>query len=160
MIDIRFVVLPGMLLLDLAGPAEAFRLANPQRTLRGLPAAHRPVYVGPRPDAIASVGLCLNVLLPVASDVGHRQPRAAAGPAQRRRKPAARPPPRSDVTAVRVALADQALRSGKGRKQALAAAGVGGDRQWHQLRRKAAKAAPALPHVEGIDTEPGRRTRR
>ena len=41
MIDIHFVVLPGTLLLDLAGPAEAFRLANQQRTRRGLPAAYR-----------------------------------------------------------------------------------------------------------------------
>ena len=30
MIDILFVVLPGTLLLDLAGPAEAWRLANQQ----------------------------------------------------------------------------------------------------------------------------------
>ena len=41
MIDIYFVALPGTLLLDLAGPAEAFRLANQQRALRGLPAAYR-----------------------------------------------------------------------------------------------------------------------
>lgn len=354
MIDIHFVVLPGTLLLDLAGPAEAFRLANPQRALRGQPAAYRLLYAGPRPAATTSVGLCLDALLPLpaALATGSRvlllgQPSGAESPLQKplprswsdtRRwlarvvAPALAPAladtasgvqlmtvcagallaadagllahrrctthhemltrlqrlaptatvlanrlfvidgpvassagitagitagidlalhlvaqdcgealaaavaqvmvvylrrgpddpqaspllsgrqhlhravhrvqdavctqpashwslqamagvahvtprhlsrlfavhvgasPRSYVAAVRVALADQALRSGQGRKQALAAAGVGGDRQWHRLqhrlRRKAAEAAPALPYVEGIDTEPGRRTRR
>lgn len=154
MIDIHFVVLPGTLLLDLAGPAEAFRLANQQRTRRGLPAAYRLLYTGPRPDATTSVGLCLlagrqhlrpavhrvqdAVCAQPASDwslaamagVAHVTPRhlgrlftAHAGVS-----------PRSYVAAVRVALAEQAIGAGQGRKQALAAAGVGGDRQWRRLR--------------------------
>ena len=342
MIDVCFVVLPGTLLLDLAGPAEAFRLANQQRALRGQPAAYRLLYTGPRPDATTSVGLCLGGLLPLpaALPAGSRvlllgQPSGAESPLQKplprswsdtrrwlarvvapamadsasgvqlmtvcagallaadagllahrrctthhemladlqrlaptatvlanrlfvidgpvassagitagidlalhlvaqdcgealaatvaqvmvvylRRGPddpqaspllsgrqhvhpavhrvqdavCAQPAshwslqamagvahvtprhlsrlfavhvgtsPRSYVAAVRVALTDQALRSGQGRKQALADAGVGGDRQWHRLRnrmpRRAAEAAPALPHVEGIDTSPQR----
>ena len=37
MIDILFLVLPETLLLDLVGPAEAFRLANQQLEARGRP---------------------------------------------------------------------------------------------------------------------------
>jgi transcriptional regulator GlxA family with amidase domain len=37
MTDVIFIVLPGTLLLDLAGPAEAFRLANQQLAKRGRP---------------------------------------------------------------------------------------------------------------------------
>ena len=90
MIDIHFVVLPGTLLLDLAGPAEAFRLANQQRALRGQPAAYRLIYTGPRPDATTSVGLCLNALLPLplALAPGSRvlllgQPSGAESPLQK-----------------------------------------------------------------------------
>ncbi|HEY4230106.1 MAG TPA: helix-turn-helix domain-containing protein, partial [Thermoanaerobaculia bacterium] len=36
-LDVLFVIVPHSLLLDLAGPAEAFRLANWHRELRGLP---------------------------------------------------------------------------------------------------------------------------
>lgn len=90
MIDIHFVVLPGTLLLDLAGPAEAFRLANQQRTQRGLPAAYRLVYAGPRPDATTSVGLCLGALTPLPTTLAPRsrvlllgQPSGAESPLQR-----------------------------------------------------------------------------
>ncbi len=41
MIDVLFSVLPGSLLLDLAGPAEAFRLANQALRRRGRPDALR-----------------------------------------------------------------------------------------------------------------------
>jgi len=334
MIDIHFVVLPGTLLLDLAGPAEAFRLANQQRALRGQPAAYRLLYAGPRPDATTSVGLSLNALLPLpaALSAGSRvlllgQPTGAESPLQQplprswsdtrrwlarvvapaladtacgvqlmtvcagallaadagllahrrctthhemladlqrlaptatvlanrlfvidgpvassagitagidlalhlvaqdcgealaaavaqvmvvylRRGPddpqlspllagrqhlhpavhrvqdavCAQPAsnwslqsmaalahvtprhlarlfsahvgvsPRSYVAAVRVALAEQSMRSGQGRKQALAAAGVQGDRQWRRLRRRGAGTETALAHVEEIDT--------
>jgi hypothetical protein len=47
-------LLPGTLLLDLAGPAEAWRLANQQLTRRGGPAAYRLRFVGPRPDSSTS----------------------------------------------------------------------------------------------------------
>jgi transcriptional regulator GlxA family with amidase domain len=41
MTDIAFVLLPGTLLLDLAGPAEAFRLANQRLVQQGRAAAYR-----------------------------------------------------------------------------------------------------------------------
>ena len=37
LIDVLFVIAPHSLLLDIAGPAEAFRLANQHREVRGLP---------------------------------------------------------------------------------------------------------------------------
>ena len=90
MIDIAFVVLPGTLLLDLAGPAEAFRLANQQRERRGQPALYRLRFVGPRAQACTSVGVCLDALepLPQALAPGSRvlllgQPSGAESPLQR-----------------------------------------------------------------------------
>jgi transcriptional regulator GlxA family with amidase domain len=65
MTEIWFVVLPGTLLLDLAGPAEAFRLANQQLLLRGQPAAYLLRYVGPRADSSTSVGATLAALEPL-----------------------------------------------------------------------------------------------
>ena len=59
MIDVLFLVLPDSLLLDLAGPAEAFRLANQQLAHAGKPAAFRMRYVGPLPEVVSSVGLSL-----------------------------------------------------------------------------------------------------
>ncbi|MEK8053458.1 helix-turn-helix domain-containing protein [Ideonella sp. DXS22W] len=65
MIDVLFVVLPDTLLLDLAGPAEAFRLANQALARRGRPAAFRLRYAGPAPQARSSVGLMLAELEPL-----------------------------------------------------------------------------------------------
>lgn len=65
MIDIVFLVLPQTLLLDLAGPAEAFRLANQQRQARGLAPAYRLRYVGPQAAADSSVGLTLAGIEPL-----------------------------------------------------------------------------------------------
>ncbi len=59
MIDVVFVVLPDTLLLDLAGPAEAFRLANQALHRRGLPPQFRLRFAGPNPQARSSVGLQL-----------------------------------------------------------------------------------------------------
>jgi len=64
-IEVLFLVLPETLLLDLAGPAEAFRLANQQLAARGLPAAFRLRYLGPAPEATSSVGLQLAQLEPL-----------------------------------------------------------------------------------------------
>jgi transcriptional regulator GlxA family with amidase domain len=64
-VDVLFVVLPDTLLLDLAGPAEAFRLANQQCARRGQPAAFRLHYIGPQPQAMSSVGLELASLGPL-----------------------------------------------------------------------------------------------
>jgi transcriptional regulator GlxA family with amidase domain len=57
--DVLFVVLPSTLLLDLAGPAEAFRLANQQLVKRGQKPAYRLRYVGPAAQCSSSVGATL-----------------------------------------------------------------------------------------------------
>ena len=71
MIDVLFVVLPNTLLLDLAGPAEALRLANQQLQRRGQPAAFRLRHVGPRSEAGTSVGATLAALEPLPTDFEH-----------------------------------------------------------------------------------------
>ena len=63
--DVCFIVLPGTLLLDLAGMAEAFRLANQRLALRGAPAAYRLRFLGPGPQAVSSVGAQLAALEPL-----------------------------------------------------------------------------------------------
>lgn len=65
MIDLVFVVLPETLLLDLAGPAEVFRLANQQLARRGRPPAFRLRHVGPEPQAASSVGATIAGLEPL-----------------------------------------------------------------------------------------------
>ena len=46
LIDVLFVIAPHSLLLDIAGPAEAFRLANLHRERRGLPPRFRLRFAG------------------------------------------------------------------------------------------------------------------
>ena len=65
MIDVLFLVLPDTLLLDLAGPAEAFRLANQQLRRQGRPDAFRLRYIGPQAQVASSVGLQLAALEPL-----------------------------------------------------------------------------------------------
>jgi transcriptional regulator GlxA family with amidase domain len=62
MIDVYFVVLPDTLLLDLAGPAEAFRLANQQLAQQGLSPAFAMHFVSPLERVTSSVGLQLSAL--------------------------------------------------------------------------------------------------
>ncbi|MBP7915035.1 MAG: helix-turn-helix domain-containing protein [Vitreoscilla sp.] len=64
-VQVLFVVLPETLLLDLAGPAEAFRLANQQLRQAGQPAAFEMLFAGPRGEARSSVGLLLADLRPL-----------------------------------------------------------------------------------------------
>lgn len=95
MIDILFVVLPGTLLLDLAGPAEAWRLANQQLQRRGLPAAYRLRFVGPATSAATSVGAALAALEPLP---GQLQPHSLVlllGQASGTESPLQRPLPRA-----------------------------------------------------------------
>ena len=47
LIDVLFVIVPHSLLLDIAGPAEAFRLANQHRGRRGLPPRFRLRFAAP-----------------------------------------------------------------------------------------------------------------
>ena len=65
MIDALFIVLPDTLLLDLAGPAEAFRLANQLLVRRGKPAAFSLRYAGPLAAVASSVGLMLSGIEPL-----------------------------------------------------------------------------------------------
>lgn len=64
-VDVLFVMLPDSLLLDVGGPAEAFRLANAQLAKRGLPPAFRMRFVGPEHSAPSSVGLTLSGIEPL-----------------------------------------------------------------------------------------------
>ena len=64
-IDLLFVIAPHSLLLDIAGPAEAFRLANLHLGERGLPPRFRLRFTGPAATLPTSVGLALAELEPL-----------------------------------------------------------------------------------------------
>jgi transcriptional regulator GlxA family with amidase domain len=66
-IHVYFALLPGSLLLDWAGPAEALRIAN--QTLRALGQPERFVlhFVSPAPHSVTSVGVMLTGLAPLPS---------------------------------------------------------------------------------------------
>lgn len=66
MIDVLFVILPETLLLDLAGPAEAFRMAN--QRLRQPAFALR--FVGPELQCSTSVGISLHAMEPLPPKLG------------------------------------------------------------------------------------------
>ena len=65
LIDVLFVIVPHSLLQDVAGPAEAFRLANQHREARGLAPRFRLRYSGPVATLPTSVGLSLTGLIPL-----------------------------------------------------------------------------------------------
>jgi transcriptional regulator GlxA family with amidase domain len=67
--DIAFVLLPDTLLLDLAGPAEAFRLANQRLQQRGQAPAYRLRYLSAQPEVCTSVGLHLAQLEPLPASL-------------------------------------------------------------------------------------------
>jgi transcriptional regulator GlxA family with amidase domain len=69
MIDLLFVVAPHSMLLDIAGPAEAFRLANLHLAARGRPPRFRLRFAGPLASAPSSVGLALAGLEPLPTDL-------------------------------------------------------------------------------------------
>jgi transcriptional regulator GlxA family with amidase domain len=69
LIDVLFVVLPHSLLLDVAGPAEAFRLANQHRGRRGLPPRFRLRYAAPGGTQETSVGLSITGLEPLPAEL-------------------------------------------------------------------------------------------
>jgi transcriptional regulator GlxA family with amidase domain len=64
-VDVLFVLAPRALLLDLAGPAEALRLANQHLRRRGEPPRFRLRYTGPAAGVDSSVGLLLAGLEPL-----------------------------------------------------------------------------------------------
>ena len=65
LIDVLFVIVPHSLALDIAGPSEAFRLANLHRENRGLPPRFRLRFAGPVAALPTSVGLTLGDLIPL-----------------------------------------------------------------------------------------------
>jgi len=65
LIDVLFVIVPHSLLLDIAGPAEAFRLANQHREARGLPPRFHLRFAGPVATLPTSVGLAIAELEPL-----------------------------------------------------------------------------------------------
>ena len=65
LIDVLFVIAPHPLLLDIAGPAEAFQLANLHRGRRGLPPRFRLRFAGPASSPATSVGVRLADLEPL-----------------------------------------------------------------------------------------------
>ncbi|MEP6999819.1 MAG: helix-turn-helix domain-containing protein [bacterium] len=62
LIDVLFVIVPHSLLLDIAGPAEAFRLANQHREAQGQPARFHLRFAGPDATLPTSVGLSIAAL--------------------------------------------------------------------------------------------------
>ena len=64
-IDVLFVISPHSLLLDIAGPAEAFRLANLHAAMRRQPPRFRLRFAGPSATLRTSVGLVLAELEPL-----------------------------------------------------------------------------------------------
>jgi transcriptional regulator GlxA family with amidase domain len=71
MIDVLHVVPPRSLLLDVAGPAEAFRLANQQLERHDQAPLFHLRFTGPHPEATTSVGLPLAQLEPLPATL-HR----------------------------------------------------------------------------------------
>lgn len=64
-IDVLFVVVPQTLLLDIAGAAEAFRLANWHRELRSLPPRFNLRFASPSERQDTSVGLAIAGMEPL-----------------------------------------------------------------------------------------------
>jgi transcriptional regulator GlxA family with amidase domain len=64
-IQLLFVIAADSLLLDIAGPAEAFRLANLHLAARGRPSRFQLRFAGPAAAAQSSVGLGLSGLEPL-----------------------------------------------------------------------------------------------
>lgn len=59
MIDVLFLLLPGSLILDWAGPAEALRIANGLMREQGKAAPFTLRFVAPQPESTTSVGVRL-----------------------------------------------------------------------------------------------------
>ena len=64
-IDVLFLLLPGSLVLDWAGPAEALRMANAQRAAQGEPPCFRLRFISPSDAVVGSIGPSLSGLEPL-----------------------------------------------------------------------------------------------
>ena len=64
-IHVYFALLPGSLVLDWAGPAEALRIANQALLAQGQPARFVQHFISPTPQSVTSVGAMLTGLAPL-----------------------------------------------------------------------------------------------
>jgi transcriptional regulator GlxA family with amidase domain len=64
-IPVFFLLLPGSLILDWAGPAEAFRIANQLLAASGQPPRFTLRYIGPQAQAATSVGIQVSGVEPL-----------------------------------------------------------------------------------------------
>jgi transcriptional regulator GlxA family with amidase domain len=62
--EVVFVLLPNVVLLDVAGPADAFRNANNR-----VPGSYRLHFVAPQPQVTAAVGLTFSALEPLPAQL-------------------------------------------------------------------------------------------
>ncbi|GKT20545.1 helix-turn-helix domain-containing protein [Acidovorax sp. SUPP3334] len=70
-IHVYFALLPGSLVLDWAGPAEALRIANQVLQSRGVAPAFVLHFVNPTPESVTSVGVALSGLAPLPATLPH-----------------------------------------------------------------------------------------
>jgi transcriptional regulator GlxA family with amidase domain len=68
-VTVVFVLLPGSLVLDWAGPAEALRIANACLAEAGRPPGFVLQFIGPQPEAVGSVGVTIAGLAPLPSSL-------------------------------------------------------------------------------------------
>ena len=68
-IHVVFALLPGSLVLDWAGPAEALRITNQVLQAQGQPARFVLHFVSPTPEAATSVGVALAGLAPLPAQL-------------------------------------------------------------------------------------------
>ena len=71
-IHVHFVLLPGSLILDWAGPAEALRMANQRLRDSGQPEAFALHFIGPQTAAPSSVGATISGLAPLPQSLPER----------------------------------------------------------------------------------------
>jgi transcriptional regulator GlxA family with amidase domain len=71
-IDVFFLLLPGSLILDWAGPAEALRIANQAVAARGMEARFRLHFIGPQAQAATSVGIGVTGVQPLPATLPER----------------------------------------------------------------------------------------
>ncbi len=68
-IHVYFALLPGSLVLDWAGPAEALRIANQTLAKQGQPERFVQHFVSPTPESVSSVGAVLTQLEPLPANL-------------------------------------------------------------------------------------------
>ena len=134
-IQVLFALLPGSLVLDWAGPAEALRIANQALLAHGLPPRFQLHFVSPEPELISSVGLTLAGLLSLPATLPPGCWPASARHLARLFMAHAGIAPLEYLRRIRLAAAQAALQSGCNVTQAAAMAGFSSDTQlrraWH-----------------------------